>query len=336
VVTHLLSCDWGTSSFRLRLVKIPERVVVDEIREPAGVRAIIATLPEEMRHSAAAREQAYSTFFAEKVELVLQKNSLSLPLPVVISGMASSTVGWKELPYAKTPFPIDGAGLVSREFTLRIKRGDLLVFLISGVATANDICRGEEMEIIGLMSLPEWQRYASDCTVILPGTHSKHMKVQSASLIDLRTFMTGELFETLSTRSILAASVEWPPPEFNPDQNSTDRNAFISGIQEAARMGLAASLFRTRTRSVLQAESPRSNTFFLDGLLVGAELSGLATTTERAPILLAASKKFAASYRIACQTLGFADRLRVIPPEQIELSSVFAHVHFFERFHFQP
>ena len=35
-----LSCDWGTTSFRLRRVAGPDRAVIREIREQAGVKSL--------------------------------------------------------------------------------------------------------------------------------------------------------------------------------------------------------------------------------------------------------------------------------------------------------
>ena len=35
-----LSCDWGTTSFRLRRVAGPDLAVIREIREPAGVKPL--------------------------------------------------------------------------------------------------------------------------------------------------------------------------------------------------------------------------------------------------------------------------------------------------------
>ena len=43
---------------------------------------------------------------------------------------------------------------------------------------------------------------------ILPGTHSKHMMSEDGMLIDFQTWMTGELFEIISTNSILNNSIQ--------------------------------------------------------------------------------------------------------------------------------
>jgi len=96
-----LSCDWGTTSFRLRRVAGPDLAVIREIREPAGVKPLYE---EAMRSGAeieAARANVFARFLSRKVEALLAGEHAPEPnLPLVISGMASSSVGWREFPYA--------------------------------------------------------------------------------------------------------------------------------------------------------------------------------------------------------------------------------------------
>jgi len=57
-------------------------------------------------------------------------------LPVVISGMASSSIGWRELPYAPLPFSLTGCDAVWAEIQPAF-------YLVSGVASRDDMMRGE-------------------------------------------------------------------------------------------------------------------------------------------------------------------------------------------------
>ena len=113
---EFLSCDWGTTSFRLRRVAGPDRTLVREIREQAGVKSLYE---EAMRSGAeieVARANVFAHFLHAKLEALLAgEKTPQRKLPLVISGMASSSVGWRELPYAKTPFPLDGCRLRSQE-----------------------------------------------------------------------------------------------------------------------------------------------------------------------------------------------------------------------------
>ena len=71
-----LSCDWGTSSFRLRRVSGPELTVIREIREPAGVKSLYE---EAMRGGAeieAARANVFARFLREKLAALLAVEKL--------------------------------------------------------------------------------------------------------------------------------------------------------------------------------------------------------------------------------------------------------------------
>ncbi len=198
-----LSCDWGTTSFRLRRVAGPDRTVIREIREPAGVKSLYE---EAMRSGAeieAARANVFARFLNRKVEALLAaEKTPGHNLPLVISGMASSSVGWRELPYANTPFPLDGSGVRSEELAWSKPEWLGPAYLISGVATACDMMRGEETEIIGLMSEAGLAAHRKRSLLILPGTHSKHVWIEDQSVVEFRTFMTGELFEVLGQGQI--------------------------------------------------------------------------------------------------------------------------------------
>ncbi|MEX1119838.1 MAG: 2-dehydro-3-deoxygalactonokinase [Terrimicrobiaceae bacterium] len=269
------SCDWGTTHLRIRVVR-------DGICEREMVTAQGAsTLRSPLEFQAA---------------LVDAMHQLEAPWPVIISGMASSGIGWKHLPYAGLPFRIDGRDAIADEIMPE-------VFLISGVRAMNDVMRGEEMELIGLAE--EW----TDGIVILPGTHSKHCVLQGGALVDFRTFMTGELYALLGSQSILKDSVApgW------------DEGAFVQGIELGSREPLTASLFRVRCRKLLCGLNNESNGSFLSGILIGAELAALPPDV---PVMLAAAGNLALPYGIAFQSLGLHARGPILNPEFASLLPV--------------
>ena len=59
---------------------------------------------------------------------------------VVLSGMASSSIGLVELPYSKLPFRTNGEDLITEQ--IQHQNNPLLV--ISGASTTDDVMRGEE------------------------------------------------------------------------------------------------------------------------------------------------------------------------------------------------
>lgn len=319
-----LSCDWGTSSFRLRRVRGADGAVVREIREATGIKALHGRLPPGAGD--AIRDEVFGGFLRAKLEALLAgETPAGEPLPLVISGMASSTVGWRELPYAPVPFPLDGRGV--RAEALRWNKPDRVgtTWLVSGVATAHDMMRGEETEIIGLMADPGLAAFRERCRLILPGTHSKHVRIENGAVVDWRTFMTGELFEVLGRHSLLRASVE---PGLGPAglHFESDRAAFRDGVRQAREAGLSGGLFRVRTRAVLGQSPPTENTWFLSGLLIGAELAGLASNAVNGPVLLAAAPGLAGPYALALEIIaGESVPWRQLPVEQVERATNAAH-----------
>ena len=108
------SCDWGTSTFRLRL---PPGVRPREIRNQSGVASLA--------NRGGDRAQGF------RDTLNQARSALSIPteIPILISGMASSSLGWKELPYAELPFALDGSDAIWTDL------GEHL-YLISGARDA--------------------------------------------------------------------------------------------------------------------------------------------------------------------------------------------------------
>ncbi len=319
------SCDWGTTRFRLRLVRGPAWEVIASHVEDSGVRSIRLSLGTEP--AAGAREEAFAGFLRERAtELARARGLAASEIPVIVSGMASSNVGWRELPYALAPFPLDGR-------TANVERVELWrgvspapcagCWLVSGVRTGTDMMRGEETELIGLLASGADACLARDAFVLLPGTHSKLVEVRAGALRSIRTFLTGELFEVLARHSLLHASVVWPLPVSLDD--SAARAAFQAGLDTVREEGLSESLFRVRTRTVLGGEANAGNGWFLSGLLIGAELDGLSRSDDSLPILLGGAPSVQTAYAFAFERRGWNHRLRRVPPEIAEHAIIHAH-----------
>ncbi len=235
-----LSCDWGTSTFRLRWVTGLECRVVREIREQVGIKALYEEALRIGAKTEGARAEVFTRFLHQKLaELGANQEFSGSGLPLVISGMASSSVGWRELPYAPTPFPLDGSGLRSEEVTWSKPDWIGTTHLISGLAHQHDMMRGEETEIIGLMAGPSLAAMRERALLILPGTHSKHVWIDDQSVVDFRTFMTGELFEVLGRHSLLRASVDMAYRATSDPLSEPDHTAFREGVLWAQERGLA-------------------------------------------------------------------------------------------------
>lgn len=283
---RFVGCDWGTSTFRLRLV---ERGVVGEVRTDEGVAKLAAQGGD--------RAEAFRSTLARGLE----KLQAPASYPVLISGMASSSIGWKELPYAKLPFSLDGRDAVWEKMDDRF-------YLISGLRSATDVLRGEETETLGLVAALG-REMPFEAVFVLPGTHSKHLDVNPGGIATFRTFMTGELFDVLARQSVLRHSTD-PAAPF-------DRASFLEGVEESQRRPLPSALFRVRTRQVLDRKEIPSNTSFLSGLLIGSELGSMRGTAV--PVIVAAGERLRTSYAAAGEALGFGAGLRCVDSEQLSV-----------------
>src|SRR5262245_10716271 len=104
-----LSCDWGTTSFRLRWISGSDGRTIRELCEKTGVKTIYTAVEHEHSGPAGAleRPKAFGRFLSEKLDgLLAGDKAPQTTMPLVISGMASSSIGWKELSYSGTPFPL--------------------------------------------------------------------------------------------------------------------------------------------------------------------------------------------------------------------------------------
>lgn len=309
-----VNCDWGTTRLRMRAIGTSPWQLLSEYRSADGTASIAA------HYQGTERPPAFAAILTEGlVPLAAQQGQQLAGAPILISGMASSSIGWRELPYAKLPIPLDGTGLVCQELPpVASAMGEHRVWLISGIRSETDIMRGEETELIGLFTLPDIAALATSAVIVKPGTHSKHLRVRDGVLVDFQTHMTGELFAVLSEHSVLRHSVGEEPGEGQVVDGAED---FLAGVEHGCANPLGSALFRVRTREVLDNRPAADNRAFLSGVLIGAELAGLAQETEQTPLILAATEPLAESYRRAMEYLGLGKRLTVVRPDDVELLS---------------
>lgn len=320
-MSRFFSCDWGTTSFRLRFVDAVTGEVLAERRDASGIRTLSARCTGGDR-------AVFAQFLGEQLRRMADENAASLRgASVMVSGMASSSVGWRELPFARVPLNLDGSGILMESFELTLDAASVArIHLVSGIRAEADMMRGEETEILGIFADGRHARIVEDGIVVLPGTHSKHVRLRHRQLTGFRTYMTGELFDVLSAHSLLRASVQTEDGvALSILSEPAAREAFAAGARESSLSALAASLFQTRVRTVLQSVPPPVNRWFLSGLLVGSELADLAAREPDAPVLLAAEAPLNAAYALAFEILGLQKNLTVVPPGEMALASVRGH-----------
>ena len=291
VPERFISCDWGTSNFRLRLVDTNSLNVLAEHKTDMGIKK---RFQDFKMQNGVSQEVFFAEYLKEQISALNYAKGNNLV--VVASGMLSSSIGMRELPYAKMPIAFDGKDLIST--SIHRDNGPKII-LVSGVRTATDVMRGEEIQAMGLANhLPKEDRGI----LLLPGTHSKHITFEKGRFEDFTTYMTGELFEIISKTSILAASLN------QVDWNSSFQPAFLEGVKKGISNQQMASLFAIRASSLISNTAPEQNYFFLSGLLIGGELANLKDKNET--VYLAASGIYNVLYELALRS--FLPKKRVV------------------------
>src|SRR6056300_824212 len=101
---YLLCCDWGTSSFRLKLVNIPNQEIIGEMSASEGVLNTFNAWKTEQEKNNITRDQFFRQHLNKQIHILSSKLSIDLDaISIVISGMVSSSIGMVEIPYASLP-----------------------------------------------------------------------------------------------------------------------------------------------------------------------------------------------------------------------------------------
>jgi 2-dehydro-3-deoxygalactonokinase len=286
-----LSCDWGTTSFRLRLIEADSLKIIGEVKSEQGIAATFR-LWQQQAGTSAEREAFYFRIVDQNITLLSAKTGVDLiGVPVILSGMASSTIGMADMPYKQIPIKLDGNDLEIKVLT----GGNNPTVIISGACTGDDVMRGEETKILGCAAL--LPKTDSEQLLLMPGTHPKHVFIKGDKAISFKTYMTGEFFDLLITYSILAASVS-AGGDF---ERSENRDSFLDGVKCGQTANLLHAGFMVRTNQVLKKMPPQQNYHYLSGLLIGTELSDI---KPQIIVCLVGSTQHTALYALACKAMG--------------------------------
>ena len=307
-IPSFISCDWGTSVLRLRYIDTDRLQVRGETLSKEGIAQTYKAWQAGSRET-----DRISHFTAVLVRELRQLAKMTgrdtAGIPILCSGMGSSSIGIWELPYSQLPFSLEGTNTIVAPVSAANLKNPL--FLISGIKSEEDLMRGEETELLGLADLMEG--LPGEYTAIMPGTHSKHIKVRDGNIIDFHTFMTGELFNVLKSQSTLKYSVEEP--------GKPDWDSFRLGLYESGRQSLLKNLFRVRVNELMKTLDKCRNHDFLSGLLIGAELQS-PLLLETGTIVLSGNKVIRPYYSIAADYLGLGKKLLEVPEHIYDLSAL--------------
>ncbi|NRB48433.1 MAG: 2-dehydro-3-deoxygalactonokinase [Saprospiraceae bacterium] len=310
----LISCDWGTSRFRVNLMNSGDLEVVSSFSSDSGIKSVNAAWQQQSKLN---RTDFFRYFLQEQLQVLAERSGQELSgLPVFISGMASSSIGMLELPYAKLPFSITGENLTYHKLSATMTYPHE-TYILSGLASNDDVMRGEETQVIGLQNTIRSKK----ALVILPGTHSKYIRIEEGKIRAFSTFMTGELFATTAKFTILSHSVKRTSIE-----NKALLDAFRAGVDCLKSEGYLSALFKVRTRTLLHDEDDESNYAFLSGIHLGEELRHLANLDKDTEIIICTNPSLAYLYRLALQALHIQLNDYVVPGELSSLVTAYGHL----------
>ncbi len=308
---YFLSCDWGTTSFRLRLANQVDGKIIAEEKSDQGIAATFGSWQQTGKTDTDDRVAFYLNIVELHIKTIEKKTNQSLArVKIVMSGMASSSIGITDIPYATGAIAVNGSGINTTVITATATF-DHDVLIVSGVRILDDVMRGEETQLIGC--IPGADTIENEL-YIFPGTHSKHILVKNNQMASIKTYMTGEVFELLSQKSILKNSVEI-------SEKSQNLTVFKKGVRDALDESILHTIFKVRTNHLFDIYSKEENYNYLSGLLIGAELAVLkATDAETINLICGANLQ---NYYVATVAeLGLSKTVNTFPMEWVDEAAV--------------
>lgn len=281
----LIALDWGSSQLRAYCL------------DAAG--AIV-----EQRASADGASQLSGGALAFAAALRSLASDWLVPgTPVLACGMVGSAHGWREAAYVPCPVALDAL----HERLVDVPAGDgVVVRIVPGLSTRSgdgrpDVMRGEETQLCGLLEAAP--SLAARACVVMPGTHSKWVRLNDGRVSGYATRMTGELYALLREKSVLARLM----PEGA--AAGVDAAAFDRGVADALRAGgadLAHLLFGVRALGLFGELAPAAAPDYLSGLLIGTEIASARAEVHDVPVALVGEATLCERYARALAAHGVA------------------------------
>ena len=327
---YILCCDWGTTSFRLRLTNLKADVIA-ETHSEKGILFFHNQWLSQNDDNLDRRFDYYLQYIQSQIREIHHGLEIDIAtLPLVISGMAISSIGMINMPYENLPFSVAG----TTGFECRIQKNGAPIILVTGVCSSDDIMRGEETQIIGLYHTPELNNILPDSGIfVLPGTHSKHVSINDKAIVSIKTFITGELFHILRSNGTLSKSIAFLQEDRN--ANPDNQLAFINGIRESKKGSLLNNLFQVRVNDILKKLNKEQNFYYLSGLLIGSEFDYLkkeAILSASNKLVVCCSQNFISYYTTVLKELGLMDDAIFLPPALFDKATVVGQLTVYKKY----
>jgi|HubBroStandDraft_1064217.scaffolds.fasta_scaffold06978_3 2-dehydro-3-deoxygalactonokinase len=245
----MIAINWGTSNFRAYRLN-PQGEVQAERASGRGA----ATVPQG----------GFSSALLAEVGDWIEAGEYQL----LMSGMVGSRMGWEEAPYVNVPATFDQ--IWSKVVRLDVSCLDVrIVPGLIGVDTSGvpEVMRGEETEIVGTEYSLSGLHH-----LCLPGTHTKWVRMEDATIAAFTTSMTGDVFRAIREGTILRSAVRHV--EFS-------EQCFLQGVARSQQPGdLLHHLFGVRTLLLTGKMQESSASSYLSGLLIGHDITPMTRTDE--------------------------------------------------------
>ncbi len=251
VTPRLIALDWGTTSLRAWLMDASGGII--------AVRRWARGLLNMDDLSAEERVREYEQVYSEVCDDWLR----SWPgLPAIACGMVGSAGGWRDAGYLTVPTNLE----LGAQDLVPVEHPDGIVNLVPGLripshqGAPGDVLRGEESQLLGAFDLVDHNVCA--LTFVLPGTHTKWVRVENRKIVSFTTAMTGELYGLLIRHGLLSRTAV---------PGRRDDRAFAAGLAAGDR-GLLTELFGGRALVLDGVLDAASLPDYLSGVLIGDEI----------------------------------------------------------------
>jgi 2-dehydro-3-deoxygalactonokinase len=275
---HVIGVDWGSSNRRAYLLAADGSLIARR-EDAAGVLS-----------------QRPADFAASLLDFIGDWRR-DTGAQTWLSGMIGGRDGWLEVPYLQAPLALADI----RAGALACPGLQPAVRILPGICQRPppgpaDVMRGEETQLLGA-----WSLAGRDGWYVLPGTHSKWVRLESGRVLRFHTFMTGELFARLREKGALASVA---------GGEADDEAAFAAGVALARGTPLAAALFGIRAGALLGSHPQAQAASRLSGLLISAEweAAGRLGCLDQGTPTLIGEPRLAAWYALAGREYGIQTR----------------------------
>lgn len=277
--------DWGTSNVRAFLLG-PKGEILDQRKSEKGIKFVPKGQYPSVYHNLTDGWRDDSRF-------------------TLMAGMVGSANGWEEAPYVSLPASPERVG----HHIYKMKSMDD-IYIVGGLCYQDkrippeedvfDVIRGEEVQILGLISKLPQKRYL----FCLPGTHSKWLEVdENAVISSFTTVMSGDFYAAIRAKTIIAMSLE--------TAQEKSQRAFDRGVRLAQNPGgLMAHIFKIRGSILFQQIEACHVESMLSGVIIGNEIYEMKSLYNRdTEIQVIASNELGENYGRAMELVDLKYRL---------------------------